>query len=110
MSPTPVDAEQSPKFVSLKQAADFLPGRPHISTIWRWAFKGIRGIKLKTVVAGGRRYTDLESLQSFVAATTAAANGESPPRAPKKDTKKETKEVLRRAGIEPYVVDTVAKR
>lgn len=61
-------------------AAAPFPGRPHISTIQRWALKGAHGIKLETCVVGGRRYTSREAVAQFVAATTAAANGDPPPR------------------------------
>ena len=63
------------KLVSLADAAKTLPGRPHVSTIWRWHTRGIRGIRLETVVVGGRRFTSRESLQRFAEATTAAADG-----------------------------------
>src|SRR5258706_505036 len=29
-----------------------LPGRPHVSTGYRYAFKGIRGVKLETIMCG----------------------------------------------------------
>lgn len=60
---------------SLAQAAKLLPGRPHISTLHRWRLKGVKGVKLDTVVVGGRRFVTREALERFVQATTAAANG-----------------------------------
>jgi uncharacterized protein DUF1580 len=55
------------------------PGEPpHASTVRYWRVHGIRGVKLETVMIGGRRYTSKEALQRFFAATTAAANGEMP--------------------------------
>jgi hypothetical protein len=50
-----------------------LPDRPHISTIWRWINRGCRGVRLETILIGGKRYTSLEALQRFVEATTVAA-------------------------------------
>ena len=47
-----------------------------VSTVWRWALRGIRGTKLQTFNVGGRRWTTEESFGRFVEATTAAANGE----------------------------------
>jgi hypothetical protein len=41
--------------------------------------RGIRGVRLETVMIGGIRYTSCEALERFVAATTAAANGTTPP-------------------------------
>jgi hypothetical protein len=45
-------------------------------TLWRWATRGIRGMKLETILIGGIRYTSAEALQRFFERTTAAANGE----------------------------------
>lgn len=50
-----------------------LPGRPHISTGYRYALQGFRGIILETVLSGGRRYTSREALRRFVTAVMAAA-------------------------------------
>lgn len=60
---------------TLPQAANRLPSRPHVSTLHRWRFIGVGGVKLETCLIGGRRYTSEEALERFVAATTAAADG-----------------------------------
>lgn len=52
--------------VPLVQAGRHLPQRPHRSTLRRWAYQGIDGVRLETVKLGGRRYTSLESLQRCV--------------------------------------------
>ncbi len=39
---------------------------PHPETIARWARRGCRGIRLETVVIGGRRYSSLEAVERFV--------------------------------------------
>jgi len=40
----------------------------HRSTLHRWAIQGLRGgLKLYTVVIGGRRYTSLAAIQDFLA-------------------------------------------
>jgi Protein of unknown function (DUF1580) len=44
-------------------ASKLLPGRPHCATIARWASKGRNGVKLETVVIGGRRFTSLEAVE-----------------------------------------------
>ena len=49
----------------MTEAAKSLPGRPHVSTLWRWFRRGIKGVKLETTVLGGRRYTSVEALQRF---------------------------------------------
>jgi hypothetical protein len=51
--------------LSLSEAAKELPGRPHISTLHRWRLRGVRGVKLDTVLVGGRRFTSREALVRF---------------------------------------------
>jgi len=65
--------------LTIPEAAQTLPHPPHVATIWRWAYKGIKGIKLETICIGGRRYTTRESLQRFIERSTAAANGDAIP-------------------------------
>lgn len=50
--------------------------RPHPSTCHRWRIRGIRRVRLSTFLAAGTRYSSLEELERFVAATTVAADGE----------------------------------
>lgn len=38
------------------------------ATMARWIQRGIRGVKLQTIVIGGRRLTSIESLSRFFAA------------------------------------------
>jgi hypothetical protein len=75
------------------EAARSLPGRPHISTLHRWRLRGVRGVRLESVLIGGRRYTSLQALELFFAATTAAADGEVAP----VRTAKERKRAIERA-------------
>jgi len=65
----------SERLLSLTEAAKSLPGRPHISSIFRWLSNGVRGVKLESCLIGGRRFTSQEALERFCAATTAAADG-----------------------------------
>jgi hypothetical protein len=58
--------------LTLKQASNLLPGRPHISTIHRWRLRGVRGIKLSSVMIGGRRFTSRLAINSFIEQTTAS--------------------------------------
>ena len=56
----------------LSEAAKILPrGRHgkkiHVSTLWRWACQGVRGVRLETVRMGGVIYTSKEALQRFFA-------------------------------------------
>jgi hypothetical protein len=68
----------SEKLISFREAVKVLPDRPHPSTMWRWCLRGVRGIRLESWVVGGRRYTTADAIARFIAATTAAANGERP--------------------------------
>ncbi len=50
------------------------------STTWRWALRGVRGVKLETFSVGARRFTTHEAFARFVSGTTAAAqSGQQPP-------------------------------
>jgi hypothetical protein len=55
---------------TLTQAAKRLPrlraGRPvNPSTLWRWALRGVRGVKLETAMVGGVRVTSEAALRRF---------------------------------------------
>ena len=67
--------------ISFNQAAKFLPDdrRPGFSTWWRWSTRGIRGVKLETILIGGRRCTTAEAVARFFEHTTAAASGQPVP-------------------------------
>lgn len=57
-----------------------LPGRPHISTGYRFiSERGCRGVVLETILVGGRRYTSRQALRRFVAAVTVSADRRSTP-------------------------------
>jgi Protein of unknown function (DUF1580) len=44
-----------------------IASHPSPATLYRWALKGVRGIKLETVMMGGRRYTSDEAVDRFFA-------------------------------------------
>lgn len=51
-------------------AATRLPRRragkkPHVATLYRWATRGCRGVKLETIRVGGTLCTSVEALQRF---------------------------------------------
>jgi DNA helicase HerA-like ATPase len=46
--------------------------RPNISTLHRWATRGVRGVTLETVAVGHVRYTSIEAVRRFLAAKPAA--------------------------------------
>ena len=56
--------------ISLTEAAKTVPRRrrgrkTHLSTIYRWATVGVRGVVLETLQCGGSRVTSREALQRF---------------------------------------------
>ena len=55
--------------LTFSEAASRLPrfhGRKvHTSTLWRWARKGVKGVRLETRRLGGRFVTSLEALERF---------------------------------------------
>src|SRR3954451_18954579 len=56
--------------LSLAQAAEELPRRRrgrkcHVSTLYRWATAGCRGVTLETIQIGATRCTSREALQRF---------------------------------------------
>ena len=66
--------------VPFAHAIRSLPGRPHISTGYRFiSARGCRGVVLETILVGGRRYTSRQALRRFVAAVTDSANWRSMP-------------------------------
>jgi hypothetical protein len=59
--------------ILLKKAAKPLPKPPSPACLWRWHARGIRGVRLETVVVGGRRYTTAAAWCEFVTKLTANA-------------------------------------
>ena len=53
-------------FVLLSKAGRLLSTNPSPATMWRWALRGVDGVKLETFKIGGRRYTTPDSVEKFV--------------------------------------------
>lgn len=75
--------------LTLAEAADSLPlvggKRPHATAVWRWARRGVRGIKLETLCMGGRFLTSREALERFgraLAAVPPSTPAAPPPTSP----------------------------
>ena len=66
--------------------------RVNRSTVHRWRLRGARGIKLETVLIGGRRYSSLEALLRFFDSTTAAEDGVDSPQLNTHQRKREIEE------------------
>lgn len=62
--------------LTMTEAAKVPPQRPTVSTVWRWFRRGRHGVKLETILCGGRRFTSREAIDRFFAAVTAASDGE----------------------------------
>ena len=57
----------SEDLLSLPAAAGEFPGRPHCSTVWRYATRGIGGNTLETIRVGGKVFTSREACRRFIA-------------------------------------------
>lgn len=76
-------------YLTLAEAAAQLPGRPHLSTIHRWRLRGVRGVRLRTCLVGGRRFTRPEWLRQFIVASSEAGDQHAVPRTePARDREK----------------------
>jgi len=58
------------ELLTLREAVTKLPRRrrgrkPHVSTLWRWATRGLRGVRLEVIRVGGTLCTSREALQRF---------------------------------------------
>ena len=91
--------------VTLTEATHHLPRRrkgkrPAVSTIFRWAQHGCRGIRLETIQVGGSKCTSIEALQRFFDRLTAAAHPETPTEgAPQVEDHEATERELDQLGI-----------
>lgn len=64
------NSQLSTKHIPIRDLPNHIPrnrGRKvHIATVYRWMNRGVRGIRLETLLIGGRRYVTEESLERFV--------------------------------------------
>jgi hypothetical protein len=69
--------------VTFAEATAHLPKlngkRIHPSGLWRWARKGVRGVKLEACLLGGRFVTSIEALERFGKALAATELPGAPP-------------------------------
>jgi len=63
----------------VNEAPKHIASRPSQASVWRWVLNGVGGIKLDSILIGGRRLTSSEAIQRFADARTAAFNGEPAP-------------------------------
>jgi len=81
--------------------AEAIPGRGgepvHIVTLGLWHRRGVRGVRLETLMVGGRRCTSLEALARFYQAVSLAKNGDREPMAIATRTRREKNKAVREA-------------
>ena len=67
-----IDAH-SESIITLSEARTAFPGdkRLSLATLHRWRLKGVRGVRLETILIGGLRYTSREAISRFIAAQNA---------------------------------------
>ncbi len=69
---------QNESLFSLVDAVEKATGRrPHLSTVLRWCTKPKMGIRLESVVLGGRRLTSPIAVLRYMSAVTEAKDGPS---------------------------------
>ena len=63
----------------VSEAPNHIPGHPSQASVWRWVLKGVGGIKLESILIGGKRFTSEEAIQRFCDRRTAATDLNVPP-------------------------------
>ncbi|PCJ53361.1 MAG: hypothetical protein COA70_08635 [Planctomycetota bacterium] len=90
--------------IPLTEAPDYLPKRRgkkvHISTLFRWAQKGVGGTQLETIKVGGTRCTSLEALERFVEHKLEPSSGQRPLAGRANGRGETTARVLRKARLD----------
>jgi hypothetical protein len=64
--------------VPLRQAGIDLAGSPGPATLFGWANRGVRGVRLESCRIGGRRFTTLAALRRFLDAVNGVTVDEQP--------------------------------
>ena len=73
----------------------------HISTVWRWVNRGVRGVKLESLTIGGRRYVRPEALEVFLEALNRPQTAAPQPQQPtqrRREAERAAREVARILG------------
>lgn len=70
--------------IALRDVPRCLPARPngkrlHISAVYRWTLRGIKGIVLESIRIGGTTYTSREAIQRFSERLTGPPPAQIPP-------------------------------
>jgi len=85
------------ELISFRELCRKLPGRDgkqlNIATVYRWAQKGRKGVRLKSVFVGGTRYTSANAVLEFFNKIDAAEQ----PEQPKQPTPRQRRQAFERA-------------
>lgn len=96
-----IDVE-SEVLVPFASAGGAFPGNrtPSQATLHRWRLKGVRGVRLETILIGGLRYTSKEAISRFIASQNASET-QVPVLTPKqrRAQSEAAREALRKSGI-----------
>ena len=84
--------------IPLREVPQYLPRRNsgrrvHVSAVYRWAARGLKGTRLETVRIGGTTYTSEEALQRFADQLSLPRHSESAP--PSRTTLSRQREIER---------------
>ena len=55
---------ESERLVPIRQAPKHIPGRPHLSAVYRWMQRSNN--PLESILVGGRRWTSVEAIHRFI--------------------------------------------
>ncbi|KLU02247.1 hypothetical protein RISK_005313 [Rhodopirellula islandica] len=58
------------ELIQFKEVPPLLQDRVHVSTVWRWATRGLKNCKLETVSIGGKRVTSVQAVNRFLEKTS----------------------------------------
>ena len=59
--------------VTIAEAANLLPGRPHKNTLRRWCHRGFRGVLLRSFYSGNALCTTHAAIEEFLAAINSSS-------------------------------------
>ena len=68
--------------IPIREVPHRLPPRPkgkcvHISAVYRWIQRGVRGVRLESIRVGGTSYTSVEALQRFASLLSSGDHADS---------------------------------
>jgi hypothetical protein len=62
-------------YIPLTEVPHHVASRPSVRTVRRWARQGVRDVKLRTWLCGGRRFTDRPAIDEFLRAVNENSDG-----------------------------------